>query len=227
MMASALQFRGSWGRRELPRDVLSAPRHLLGPSHKQANANPPDFEIEPQEGGWFSHPFAPRLAGRANSRPATRTIPHTIEFSEHWCEAIASHSIGRSIAEKLHSVEGGWPSQSGGAERIALQFRGIWSKKKLPGDVLTAPRHLLGSGHKQADANPPDFEIEPQEDGWLPHPFSPQLAGRAYSRSATGTIPHTIEFSERPRVAIVSQLPAPGFNNKAKNKNAAWEGTSP
>jgi hypothetical protein len=231
-MASSLQFRGSWGRRELPRDARNAPRHLLGPGHEQANANPPDFEIEPQEGGWFSHPFAPRLAGRANSRPATRTIPHTIEFSEHWCEAIASHTINRNIAdrnlaEKLHSIEGGWLSQSGGAERIALQFRGSYGRRKLPGDVFSAPRHLLGPGHKQADANPPDFEIEPQEDGWLSHPFSPQLAGRAYSRSATGTIPHTIEFSEWPRVAIVSQPPAPGFKSKAKNKNAAWEGTSP
>lgn len=109
----------------------------------------------------------------------------------------------------------------------ALQFRGIWGKKKLPGDVLTVSRHLLGPGHKQADANPPDFKIEPQEDGWFSHPLSPQLAGRANSRSATGTIPHTIEFSERPRVAIVSQPLVSGFKNKAKNKNAAWEGTSP
>src|SRR3954452_10446117 len=99
---------------------------------------------------------------------------------------------------------------------IALQFRGIRSRKRLPGNAANASRHLLGPGHKQADANPPDFEIEQQEDGWLSHPFSPQLAGRAYSRSATGTIPHTIELSERPRVAIVSQPPAPGFKNKAK-----------
>jgi hypothetical protein len=226
-MASALQFRGSWGRRELPRDARNAPRHLLGPGHEQADGNPPDSEIEPQEGGWFPHPFAPRLAGRANFRPATRTILHTIEFSEDCCEAIASHSISRNIAEKLHSIEGGRFSQSGSAERIALQFRGSYGKKKLPGSAANAPRHLLGPGHKQADANPPDFEIEPQEDGCLSHPFSPQLAGRAYSRSATGTTTHTIEFSERPRVAIVSQPPAPGLNNKAKNKNTAWEGTSP
>src|SRR4051794_38412023 len=106
---------------------------------------------------------------------------------------------------------------------IALQFRGSWGKKKLPGDGLNAPRRLLGPSHKQADANPPDFKIEPQENGCLPHPFSPELAGRAYSRPATRTIPHTIEFSERSLAAIMSQPPAFGL----KNKNAAWEGTSP
>ena len=110
---------------------------------------------------------------------------------------------------------------------IALQFRGIGGKKKLPGDARDAPRHLLGPSHKQADANPPDFKIEPQENGYFPHPLSPELAGRAYSRPATPTIPHTIEFSERSLAAIVSQPSAPEFKNIVKNKNAAWEGTSP
>ena len=105
----------------------------------------------------------------------------------------------------------------------ALQFRGSWGKKKLPGDARYAPRHLLGPSDKQADANPPDFEIEPQENGCLSHPFSPWLAGRADSRSATENIPHMIEFSEGPLASIVSQPLALGF----KNKNAAWEGTSP
>jgi len=222
-METALQFWESRSKKKLPGGVVTAPWHLLGPSDKQADANPPYLEIEPQENGCFSHPFSPELAGRAYSRSATRTLPHTIEFSEDWREAIASHPIGRNIAEKLHGIEGGRLSQSGGAERIALQFWGNWGKKKLPGDARYAPRHLLGPGHKQADANPPDFEIEPQEDGWFLHPFSPQLAGRAHSRPATRTIPHTIEFSERSLVAIVSQPLALGF----KNKNAAWEGTSP
>jgi hypothetical protein len=106
---------------------------------------------------------------------------------------------------------------------IALQFRGSWGKKKLPGDARYAPRHLLGPSHKQADANPPDFKIEPQENGRLAHPFSPELAGRTDFRPATWTIPHTIEFSERSLAAIVSQPPALGL----KNKNAAWEETSP
>jgi hypothetical protein len=105
----------------------------------------------------------------------------------------------------------------------ALQFRGRCGKKELPGSAPNAPRHLLGPSDKQADANPPDLEIEPQENGWFPHPLSPELAGRAYSRPATRTIPHTIEFSERSLAAIVSQPLALGL----KNKNAAWEGTSP
>jgi hypothetical protein len=105
----------------------------------------------------------------------------------------------------------------------ALQFRGIWDKKKLPGSAPNAPRHLLGPSDKQADANPPDLEIEPQENGWFFHPLPPELAGRAYSRPATRTIPYTIEFSERSLAAIVSQPLALGL----KNKNAAWEGTSP
>ena len=106
---------------------------------------------------------------------------------------------------------------------IALQFRGIGGKKKLPGDARYAPRHLLGPSHKQADANPPDFKIEPQENGCFPHPLSPELAGRTHFRPATRTIPHTIEFSEWSLAAIVSQPLAFGF----KNKNAAWEETSP
>ena len=110
---------------------------------------------------------------------------------------------------------------------VALQFRGGWGKKKLPGSGRNAPRHLLGPGHEQADGNPPDFEIEPKEDGWFAHPFSPRLAGWAHSRPATLTIPHTIEFSERSLTAIVSQPSAPEFKNIVKNKNAAWEGTSP
>ena len=110
---------------------------------------------------------------------------------------------------------------------IALQFRGSWGKKKLPGDARYAPRHLLGPGYKQADANPPNLEIEPQENGWFAHPLSPELAGWAHSRPATRTIPHTIEFPERSLAAIVSQPSAPEFKNIVKNKNAAWEGTSP
>jgi len=222
-METALQFRTIWGKKKLPEDVASVPRHLLGPSHEQADTNPPDFKIEPQENGCFSHPYSPQLAGRANSRPATENIPHTIEFSDDRREAIASHLIGRNIAEKLSGIEDVWLHQTGGAKRIALQFWRIWGKKKLPEDGRYALRHLLGPSHKQADANPPDFKIEPQENGCFPHPLSPELAGRTDFRPATRTIPHTIEFSEGPLASIVSQSPALGF----KNKNAAWEGTSP